>query len=119
MMLLSESVPSAAAHTTEPIWLASYPPGVPKTIDPDAYPSLHSMLLQACRHHAERPAFECLSARMTYAQWERDSRAFAAFLKQQASCTIGDRVAISAGREDFRDGRTADASCRRGDHHAL
>jgi len=94
MMLLSESVPSAAAHTTEPIWLASYPPGVPKTIDPDAYPSLHSMLLQACRHHAERPAFECLSARMTYAQWERDSRAFAAFLKQQASCTIGDRVAI-------------------------
>ena len=52
----------------EPIWLASYPAGVPATIDADAYPSLAAMLIEACRQHAERPAFECLSAQMTYAR---------------------------------------------------
>jgi long-chain acyl-CoA synthetase len=67
---------------------------VPKTIDPEAYPSLHAMLLEQCRRYADRPAFECLSARMTYAEWDRDSRAFAAFLLEQVNCRPGDRVAI-------------------------
>ena len=63
-----------------PPWLASYPPGMPARIDADAYPSLYAMLRDACRSHAERPAFECLHVRMSYAEWERDSRDFAAFL---------------------------------------
>ncbi len=79
---------------TDPVWLASYPPGVSARIDADAYPSLHAMLLEACREFAERPAFECLRARMSYAEWERDSRDFAAFLLEQAGCRPGDRVAI-------------------------
>jgi long-chain acyl-CoA synthetase len=78
----------------QPIWLASYPSGVPATIDPDAYPSLAAMLVEACRQHAARPAFECLSAQMTYAEWDRDSRDFAAFLVEEANCRPGDRVAI-------------------------
>ncbi len=94
MMLLSENAAPPAAGGMNPIWLASYPPGVPKTIDPDTYPSLHGMLLAVCRRHGERPAFECLSARMTYAEWERDSRDFAAFLVEEAKCRPGDRVAI-------------------------
>ncbi len=52
------------------------------------------MLLEACRQHAERPAFECLSARMSFAEWDRDSRDFAAFLVEEAGCQAGDRVAI-------------------------
>ncbi len=52
------------------------------------------MLIEACRQHAERPAFECLSAQMTYAEWDRDSRDFAAFLVEEANCRPGDRVAI-------------------------
>src|SRR5271169_5738253 len=79
---------------TEPIWFASYPPGVPRSIDPDAHASLTAMLLDACRLHAERPAFECLSARMSFAEWDRDSRDFAAFLTEEAGCRPGDRVAI-------------------------
>ncbi len=78
----------------QPIWLASYPPDVPATIDPDAYPSLAAMLIGACRQHAAHPAFECLSAQMTYAEWDRDSRDFAAFLVEEANCRPGDRVAI-------------------------
>ncbi|HUI15500.1 MAG TPA: AMP-binding protein [Xanthobacteraceae bacterium] len=77
-----------------PIWLASYPSGVPATIDADAFPSLSAMLIGACRRHAALPAFECLSAQMTYAEWDRDSRDFAAFLLEEANCRPGERVAI-------------------------
>jgi long-chain acyl-CoA synthetase len=83
--------PSAPAG---PVWLSSYPQGVPASIDADAYPSLHAMLLEACRNYAERPAFECLRVRMSYAEWERGSRDFAAFLLEEANCQPGERVAI-------------------------
>ena len=83
-----------AAQPTEPIWFGSYPAGVPRTIDPDTFASLSAMLIDACRAHAPRPAFESLGARMTYAEWERDSRDFAAFLVEQIGCRAGDRVAV-------------------------
>jgi long-chain acyl-CoA synthetase len=95
MMLATQDKPvPAKAEAAEPIWFASYPPGVPRTIDPDAYPSLTAMLVDACRQHAERPAFECLGARMSFAEWDRDSRDFAAFLVEEIGCRPGDRVAI-------------------------
>jgi long-chain acyl-CoA synthetase len=101
MTLVTEAVraplpmsPSAAPVVPEPAWFASYPAGVPRAIDPGAYPSLHAMLLEACREFAERPAFECLRARISYAEWEQASRGFAAFLVEQAGCRPGDRVAI-------------------------
>jgi long-chain acyl-CoA synthetase len=92
-----ESETAALPHPsdgTAPAWLASYPPGVPARIDADAYPSLHALLLDACRSHAERPAFECLHVRMSYAEWDHDSRDFAAFLLEELHCRPGDRVAI-------------------------
>jgi long-chain acyl-CoA synthetase len=95
MRLMTQDEPAQAqAGTAEPIWFASYPPGVPRSINPDAYSSLSAMLLEACRQHAARPAFECLSARMSFAEWDRDSRDFAAFLVEEAGCRPGDRVAI-------------------------
>jgi long-chain acyl-CoA synthetase len=95
-MTLQAEIVSAVPQdgAAEPPWFASYPAGAPKTIDPDAYPSLHAMLLESCRNLSERPAFECLRARMSYAEWERHSRAFAAFLREEANCRPGDRVAI-------------------------
>ena len=78
----------------DPIWFASYPPGISKDIDPDAYPSLPTMLLDTCMRHAARAAFECLGARMSYAEWERVSRAFAAFLIEEVKCRPGERIAI-------------------------
>ena len=91
---MQSEIAPANGKGREPIWFASYPAGVPATIDADAYPSLPAMLIEACRQHAERPAFECLSARMSYAEWDRDSRDFAAFLVEEANCRPGDRVAI-------------------------
>ncbi len=98
MTLLTPGEAASAKTETQaapvPNWFASYPPGVPKTIDPDAYPSLSAMLIEACRQHAARPAFEFLRARMSYAEWERDSRDFAAFLIEELNCQPGDRVAL-------------------------
>jgi long-chain acyl-CoA synthetase len=95
---MTSQTESAAAPppvgAAEPIWFASYPPGIPKTIDPDSYPSLSAMLLDACARHAAHPAFECLGVRITYTEWERLSRAFAAFLVEEGGCRAGDRVAI-------------------------
>ncbi len=90
----TQSPAPAAAASIEPIWFASYPPGIPKTIDPDAYPSLSALLLDACTRHAAHAAFECLGVRMSYAEWDRVSRAFAAFLTEDVNCKAGDRVAI-------------------------
>jgi long-chain acyl-CoA synthetase len=75
-------------------WLASYPAGVPATIDPDAHASLHALLLAACRRHADRPAFDFLGAVMSYADWERASAAFAGFLRETLGRAAGERVAI-------------------------
>ncbi len=94
MTLQPQTVALSNLPDRAPPWLASYPPGVPARIDADAYPSLHAMLLDACRSHAERPAFECLHVRMSYAEWERGSRDFAAFLLEELHCRPGDRVAI-------------------------
>jgi long-chain acyl-CoA synthetase len=95
MRLQAETAPArATAAGADPVWLSSYPAGVPASIDADAYPSLHALLLEACRNYAERPAFECLRARMSFAEWERDSRDFAAFLLEEVKCQPGDRVAI-------------------------
>ncbi len=92
MTLELESGP--ASHAAGVIWFASYPPGIPHSIDPDLYPSLPAMLVDACRRHAGRPAFACLGTSIDYTEWERLSRAFAAFLVEQASFRPGDRIAI-------------------------
>jgi long-chain acyl-CoA synthetase len=84
----------AEPRVTDAPWLASYPAGVPKSIDPDAYPSLHALLLAACARHADRPAFDFLGAVMSYAEWERTSAAFAGFLLEVLGRKPGDRVAI-------------------------
>ncbi len=95
MTLEVESAPAPrAGGTADPIWFASYPPGTPKTIDSDRYPSLPAMLIDACRRHAAHPAFACLGTSVSYTEWERLSRAFAAFLVEEAKFKPGDRLAI-------------------------
>ena len=55
---VSEASSPEALSPRDTPWLApSYPPGVPTRIDPDAYPSLHALLLASCHRYAARPAF--------------------------------------------------------------
>ena len=90
----SSGATPTATSTVQAVWYASYPPGIPRTIDADSYPSLTAMLLDACARHAEHPAFECLGSRVSFTHWERLTRNFAAFLTEELACQPGDRVAV-------------------------
>ena len=74
-------------------WIHAYPPGTPEEIDADAYPSLVSLFEESCRRFADRPAFHNLGVTLTYAELERLSRDFGAYL-QSLGLVRGDRVAL-------------------------
>ena len=75
-------------------WLGAYSPGVPAEIDPDAYPSLVALLEASFARFGAQPAFTNLGTTMTFADVERASRAFAAYLQAIPGAQSGDRVAI-------------------------
>lgn len=78
---------------TERIWLKSYPEGVPHDLPPLPYSSLVALLEESFRKYADRPAYSFLGKEMSYADTDRLSRAFAAYL-QGLGLAQGDRVAI-------------------------
>lgn len=78
----------------EKIWLKNYPPGVPAEINPDEYTSLVAILEESCERFAELPAFTSMDKTITYAEYDRLSRNFAAWLQQSAKLQRGDRIAI-------------------------
>jgi long-chain acyl-CoA synthetase len=75
-------------------WLASYGPHIPAEIDADAHGSVVELLESAMKRYAEKPAFRCLGRTLTYADTDRQSRAFAAYLQQRLGVKKGDRVAV-------------------------
>lgn len=75
-------------------WLGSYPEGVPAEIDPGQYASLKALLERSFREHAELTAFSNLGTTLTYADVERLSRQFAAYLQSAVGLEPGARVAI-------------------------
>lgn len=74
-------------------WLKHYPPGVPAEIDPARYGSLVEIFDECFRRYAGQQAFACMGKTITYAELERASRAFGAFL-QSRGLKQGDRVAV-------------------------
>ncbi|MBL8582195.1 MAG: long-chain-fatty-acid--CoA ligase [Rhizobiaceae bacterium] len=83
-----ESAPAAP-----PAWLKSYPPNMPAEIGPLQFASLGDLLVSVCRQYAGRPAFTCMDRTMTFAELERTSAAFAAYL-QSRGLAPGARVAL-------------------------
>ena len=75
-------------------WLRSYPEGVPAEIDPAQYASLKELLERSFREHAALTAFSNFGAELTYAEVDRLSRQFAAYLQSGTALKSGDRVAI-------------------------
>jgi long-chain acyl-CoA synthetase len=78
----------------EKIWLKSYPPGIPADIDPASFPSLVALFEDAVGRFGDRVAYENFGRSLTYAQLDRMSRAFAAWLRKEAGLQRGDRVAL-------------------------
>ena len=75
-------------------WNDKRPAGVPSTIDINAYASVVEVFERSCKRFADRPAFSNLGVTLTYAQLERHSAAFAAWLQQHTSLQPGDRIAV-------------------------
>jgi len=78
-----------------PIWLASYPEGIPADItdEASAYASLPDLLEQSIKRYADRVAYLSMGAQLTYRDVDRLSQQFAAWL-QSVGVAKGDRVAL-------------------------
>jgi long-chain acyl-CoA synthetase len=79
----------------EKVWVKRYPPGVPAEIALDERATLVSIFHESCRRYAERPAFHNWGATLTYAELERRSRDFGAWLLSKG-LEKGERIAIMA-----------------------
>jgi long-chain acyl-CoA synthetase len=77
----------------ERFWLRNYPAGVPADVDVTQYRSLPALLEDAFRRYAERNAFIFMDHALTYAELDRLSAAFGAWL-QATGLRRGARVAI-------------------------
>ena len=76
-------------------WLATYREcGIPAEINPDVHRSVVDMLQQAMKKHADRPAFRSFGQTLTYADVDRQSRDFAAYLQKKLGVKKGDRIAV-------------------------
>ncbi len=95
------AVPKQQVNTDPPkdiemdkIWLKHYPPGIPGEVDVHAFASLREVLQRSCERFAGRPAYDNMGATMSYAELDRSSRDFAAFLQKSLGLNKGDRVAL-------------------------
>ena len=78
----------------EKIWLSNYPKGIPAEIDPNAFESLRDVLRQSCVRYASLPAFSNMGTSISFAELDRKSRDFAAYLQGSLGLSRGDRVGI-------------------------
>ncbi|MFA5912969.1 MAG: AMP-binding protein [Burkholderiales bacterium] len=79
---------------TEKIWLKEYPAGVPAEIDARRYVSIPDLFAHIVRKFADKPAYSNFGCSMSYAELDRRSRDFAAFLQSLPGMGKDERVAI-------------------------
>ena len=77
----------------EKIWLKSYPKGVPAEIDVNAYRSIPQLIEENVVKYRDRPAYICMGKTITFADVDRLSSAFGAWL-QSKGLAKGARVAV-------------------------
>ena len=78
----------------EKIWLKEYPAGVPAEIDARRYVSIPDLFAHIVRKFADKPAYSNFGCSMSYAELDRRSRDFAAFLQSLPGMGKDERVAI-------------------------
>ncbi len=74
-------------------WLKNYPKGIPANIDPDAYPTVCALLDDTFRKFKKLKAFSCMGKEMTFAELDKQSRNFAAYLHSRG-LEPGDKIAL-------------------------
>ncbi|HHZ6872955.1 long-chain-fatty-acid--CoA ligase FadD2 [Pseudomonas aeruginosa] len=75
-------------------WNDKRPAGVPDSLDFAAYRSVVEVFERSCKKFADRPAFSNLGVTLSYAELDRLSAAFAAYLQKQTDLKPGDRIAV-------------------------
>ena len=78
----------------EKMWLKEYPQGVPAEIDADRYGSIPDLIEKILAKYADKPAYSNFGFAVSYAELNRLSRDFAAFLQSLPGMKKGERVAI-------------------------
>lgn len=80
--------------STKP-WLATYAANnISASINADAYPSVVHMMEEAMARYADQPAFCAFGQTLSYADVDRQSAAFAAWLQLRLGVQKGDRIAV-------------------------
>ncbi|WP_252910391.1 long-chain-fatty-acid--CoA ligase [Aliihoeflea aestuarii] len=87
------AAPTTKATKGDKPWIASYPEGIPGEIAPLEYQSLGDLMVESCRKYGNKPAFTSMGKSLTFADLEKQSAAFAAYL-QSKGLSKGARVAI-------------------------
>ncbi|MFG1496679.1 AMP-binding protein [Saccharospirillum sp. HFRX-1] len=72
----------------------AYPAGMQASIDPELYDSVLDMFDEKTREFADKPAYTCMGKTLTYADLDRLSAAFAAYLQNETDLQPGDRIAV-------------------------
>lgn len=74
-------------------WLKNYPPGIPANIDHTKYETLLDFLNECFQKYASLPVFECMGKKLTYAEVDRFSTQFGAYLHSRG-LQPGDKIAL-------------------------
>lgn len=78
----------------QPIWKQHYPKGVPTEINTDDYSSIAELFHTSVKKYADKAAYTNLGKTLTYADLDRLTRHFSAYLTSELGLKKGDRVAI-------------------------
>ncbi len=75
-------------------WHDKYPASVPFSIDTRKYQSVLELFDESIKRYAAKPAYTNMGHTLSYAELDRLSAAFAAWLQQHTDLQPGDRIAV-------------------------
>ncbi len=78
----------------KPVWLKSYPSGVPAEVDVDEYRSVGEVFTRTVEKFGPRPAFVNMGTSISYSELDRLSRCFGAYLQNVLKLHRGARIAL-------------------------
>src|SRR2546423_1820288 len=78
----------------EPVWLKSYAEGIPAAVNVDEFRSIGEVFDRSAKKFMDRAAFVNMGTAITYAELDRLSRDFAAYLQGALKLERGARIAL-------------------------
>jgi long-chain acyl-CoA synthetase len=79
---------------SQPLWLQSYKPNTPPTIDLNRYSFIGDVLEKAFKTYSDKPAFSCMGKTLTYQEIDRKSLVLAFYFQDVLGLKKGDRIGV-------------------------